>query len=200
SEARFDALDGSSKEPFRITVKIAPGAVHPVPTSDAAPTGSLGTKRHKAQLASNFQVTIPSVDCTRVTRVEPIVISASGGKMSCANLVLSVAEPGTKDFVDWHRQTVVEGKTGADTEKSVTIQLLSPNKDVELTLQGRGVGILAVRPVPNEPGSEAVRRVAVEMYVQRWELNPTGSDSAPAKPADEASTPKVKPPPRKPRG
>ena len=216
SEVRFDALDAGSKEPAKVQVKIAPGAIHSVPGSDSAPKAPPDTKQKKI-LASNFRVTIPGMDCSKVARVEPIVIirtetdsagvnriaTGAGGKMSCANLVLTVAESSSKDFVDWHRQSVIEGKSGPDMEKTATIELLSPNmKDAELTLEANGVGILAVRPVTSESGAEAVRRMAVEMYVERWNLKPAGgsADSTPASPPTDSGTPKVKPPPRKPRG
>ena len=199
AEVHFDALDGSSKEPASVQVKIAPGVLRSV-APDAAPKMSLDAKRQKGSLTSNFRVAIPGVDCARVSRIEPIVITAggNGGKISCANLVLMVSEAGAKDFVDWHRQVIIDGRTGPETEKTATIQLLSPNmKDVELTLEANGVGILAVRPGAMESGSESVRRVAVEMYVERWALKPAGGANAPATPAPEGSTPK--PAPRKPR-
>jgi hypothetical protein len=216
SEVRFDALDAGSKEAAKAQVKIAPGTIRSVPAADSAPKVSPEGKSQKRLLASNFRVAIPSVDCSKVSHVEPIVITRAasevgkntrdamdaGGKMSCANLVMTVSEAGAKDFVDWHRQCVVEGKTGPEMEKTATIELLSQNmKDVELTLEANGVGILAVRPVANEPGSESVRRVAVEMYVERWALKPPGGSNAtenPENPPAEGSTPKKPAPRRKP--
>jgi hypothetical protein len=211
TEVRFEALDGSSKEPARMQVKIAPAAVRSVSGSDSAPKVSPDGKQKKGLLASNFRVTIPGVDCTKVSRIEPIVITRAAiesaginrtpteerGKMSCTNLVITVSEVAAKDFVDWHRQAVIEGKAGPEMEKTATIELLSPNtKDVELTLEGNGVGILAVRPVTSEAGTESVRRVAVEMYVERWALKPTGASSPTENPPSDGSTP-TKPPPRR---
>ncbi|MDQ6886169.1 MAG: phage tail protein [Gemmatimonadota bacterium] len=139
-------------------------------------------------LPSNFRVTIDNLPTTRVAKIDAftlrrtIVENAVGemrdyqkqpARLEFPNLKLTIGEVDIKDWAAWADDFIVKGNNGQDKEKTLTLEILSPNlKDVLLTLTASGVGIVAVRPVPSAAGSENIRRSEVELYVENWTLGP----------------------------
>jgi hypothetical protein len=94
--------------------------------------------------------------------------STSSGQ-SVGDLVLTVSSAKSKPFADWHEEFVVKGNNSQDREKTATIELMSADmKNALLTLEGSGVGIIAVRP--ESGGSDSAKRVQVQMYVEQWRV------------------------------
>src|SRR5262249_31983377 len=72
SEVSFPALDSSSKEMAKISVKLAPGRTTRKTVSS---TASLPAARIQSRwLASNFRLAVEGVDCSRVSRVGAITV------------------------------------------------------------------------------------------------------------------------------
>jgi hypothetical protein len=183
TEIAFPALDASSKEPARVKLTFQPRQITSKKGDGSKATVAGGPKDTKRATGSAFRVTIPGVDCSGVSRVEPVTVrykpaeNAAGearapksqaGAATAGDLVLSVAESKAAGFAQWATEFLIEGNNGDDREKTVTVELLSPDmKSTILALEGHGVGIYALKP----PGGGAdPRRVEAQMYVERWQL------------------------------
>jgi hypothetical protein len=74
---------------------------------------------------------------------------------------------------------VIKGINGDDQEKTLTIELLDATlRNTAMTITGTGVGILALRPVVQPPGSTA-KRVQAELYVERMQIKMNGLNLIP---------------------
>ncbi len=193
SEQRFDkaiitsttipAMDGSSKEPAYLTVTIAPGVIQNGPGSGSREEYSAVGKsqQQKAWLPCNFKLEIDGIDCTRVGRIEPFTVGQSVGtdmkaletaqvsrRINFPNLKLTVSEVGAQSFIDWHKASVVEGK---GVERNGRLTLFGPTQQgVLLQIKFYNLGIFSLEPSKAEASADQVKRVEVELYVERMEL------------------------------
>jgi hypothetical protein len=179
TEIQFPQLDAASKEAARVLVTLQPEQIK---SGGGKSSGSkeASAKQRQAQ-ASNFRVKVGELDGSGVSKVEAISIrmkspetpdsrsrSTSSGQ-SVGDLVLTVSSAKSKPFADWHEEFVVKGNNSQDREKTATIELMSADmKNALLTLEGSGVGIIAVRP--ESGGSDSAKRVQVQMYVEQWRV------------------------------
>lgn len=156
-EVSFPAVDATSKEPAKLTIKVAPELTREAKgtgTQVMAPPSQAG----RVALASNFRLSIEEVDCARVTGIGPITIKQKiaetevGGRVDLeptgfveiGELVVTVAGDGA-DFVAWHKDFVVNGSASA-TEKTGKLELLAPDmKTVLFTLTFAGLGIFNLK-------------------------------------------------------
>ena len=93
------------------------------------------------------------------------------------NLRVTFAEATAQTWVDWFDDFVVRGRSGDVEEKSGSIVFLAPNLTDELgrvTLEN--VGIFSLGATPAESGSETIRRLAADLYVERMglQIGPAG--------------------------
>lgn len=174
TEIGWPALDGSSRDPFQLTVRIAPGHVERerggggnVPVSPKA----------KQALASNFAVELGDLNLKRVARVAPLIVrrpvtEEALGAVEIPDLELTLAEVGSESVADWHRTFVVEGDNGQAREKAGSISLLDPaGKRTVLRLDLAGVGIFALERAP-AASADAVARLTARMYCEEMRLAP----------------------------
>jgi hypothetical protein len=184
TELVLPALDASSKEPARIKLTFQPADLQTKDGEGKKATVPGGGKDAKRAIVSNFRVTIPGIDCSGVTRVEPITIkaqlsnAATGAQlrvppqvegMLAGDLVLGVAEGKPGGFAQWADDFL----KGNGEEKTVTVELLSPDlKSAVLTLEGTGVGIYALKPPAAGAATDKLRRAEAHLYVERWQVKP----------------------------
>ena len=132
---------------------------------------------------SNFTVKIPGVVTTGVMKVENLALTRevtaenlgsqriemkNPTKPSIPNVVLTVTEATAKDFWTWYDSFLIKGDNGQEKERTIEVQLMGPDmKSSVLTLQGTGVGMVAMRPLV---GNDNMARVEVELYVTRWAI------------------------------
>jgi hypothetical protein len=177
-------VDASSKEPARVKLTFQPRQITSKKGDGSKATVAGGPKDTKRATGSAFRVTIPGVDCSGVSRVEPVTFKykpaenaaaearapkSQAGTATAGDLVLSVAESKAADFAQWATEFLIEGNNGDDREKTVTVELLSPDmKSTILAIEGHGVGIYALKPPGS--GADATRRAEAQMYVERWQL------------------------------
>lgn len=182
TRADFGPLDASSKDVATVTLTIQPSTAPKDAASDARSESakSASGEKQKLALASNFRFSIPGVDCSRIAKVESFSISraapASGtGRSSnkpteadCSNITLIFRGP-SADLTNWHRAFVIDGKSSE--EKTLRLEMLSQDmKTVLLTLDARGVGILAARESSTGDNRDAAPSVDAELYVEGWTL------------------------------
>ena len=131
SEVTIPALDGSSKEPAYLTVKLSPENTR---TAKRAGTiGKVPVGKQKAFVASNFRVAIDGLDCTKVSKVDSFTIkvavsaddigevrirSRKAATPEFPNLKITLAEASAKTWDAWFEDFVVKGNNGDANEKS----------------------------------------------------------------------------------
>jgi hypothetical protein len=173
-------LDAGNRDPCYIEITLAPERTQRV---EGGSTDSRMAAKQERCLRSNFAVKIPGVVTNGVSKVENIAMirelapdnagqmreaTKNPGKVNIPNVVLTVTEASAKDFWSWYDSFLIKGDNGQDKEKTIDIQLMGPDmKTSVLTLQGTGVGIVAMRPLA---GNDNVPKVEVELYVEKWAI------------------------------
>jgi phage tail-like protein len=177
-------LDASSKEACYIEVTLAPERTRRV--EGGAGEGIVASKLQRC-LRSNFTVKIPGITTNGVFKVEGLAmtreiapdnlgvqreVTKHPTKTSVSNVVLTVSEATARDFWNWYDSFLLKGENSQEKEKTIEIQLMGPDmKSSTLTLQGSGVGMVAMRPLSGS--GENVARVEVELYVDKWAIGGT---------------------------
>ena len=175
-EVSFSALDAASKEPAKLTIKIAPESTKTTKGTGAqvvAPSSNPG----RVARASSFRLTIDGIDCTRVAGIGPITIRQKiaetevGGRVDLeptgfveiGELVLALSGDDT-DFVAWHKHFVVDDSASA-SEKKGKLELLAPDMKTALfTLTFAGLGIFNLKRENVE--AERVPRLRASIYCE----------------------------------
>jgi hypothetical protein len=174
-------LDASSKDACSIEITLTPERTRRV--EGGAAGASMMSKQERCT-RSTFTVKIPGVVTTGVSKVENLALTRevtadnlgeqriatkSPAKPSIPNVVLTVNEATAKDFWSWYDSFLIKGDNGQEKEKTIDVQLMSPDmKSVFLTLQGTGVGMVAMRPVSGT--GDSIAKVEVELYVTKWAI------------------------------
>ena len=191
SEIGFPALDAASKDAAKMTIKIKPEITRVQTTSGggASISGKYATNPlvQKKWLPANFRLKIDGLDCTKVNKIEAIVVKQkiiehAVGEMrdyeqepahlEVPNLVITLAESHSDEFYKWHDDFVIKGNNGDDKEKGGSLEYLTPNlKEVLFTLTFKHLGIFKLTPEKVEAGSENIRRVKAEMYCEDIAFN-----------------------------
>jgi phage tail-like protein len=184
TEVGFPALDASSKDAAKMTIKISPETTSMVPK----PGGKLPvetaqrTMTQKKWLPANFRLEIAGMDCTRVNKIEAITIKQKiaenpvgemrtpmkePAKLEIPNLVISLPEQHAASLLAWHKESLVGGKAAAASRKSGKLEYLAQDgREALFTLDFHNLGIFKVTPDKVEGGSENIRRVKAEMYCE----------------------------------
>jgi phage tail-like protein len=185
TEIGFPALDASSKDAAKMTIKLKPETTRYATGGTGGPTAStykIDASVQKKWLPANFRLKIDGTDCTRVNKIEAIVVKQKTvenpvgelrdyeqepASVEIPNLVITLAESHSKEFADWHKSFVIDGANGEDKEKGGTLEYLAPDlKTVLFTLTFDHLGIFKLTPEKVEAGSEQIRRVKAEMYCE----------------------------------
>ncbi|MFO1053736.1 MAG: hypothetical protein U1F36_16090 [Planctomycetota bacterium] len=178
SRVEFPALEASSKDIYRVDLTFQPGRTA---YSSGGEMKASANSKAKRPIASNFRVTVGSLDCSRVSSVGAFTISfdvqqqqASTGMSRIrssgasapqfGDLVLKLGDAAAQPFYDWHRDAVIEQK--ADNKPvTASIELLSADmKNTLFRIDFSGVGIFACRRLPAE--SERPAMAQPEMFVE----------------------------------
>jgi phage tail-like protein len=195
TETTIPAADASSKEPAYITLKFAPETTRITKPNSAASSkseyGTYGKNEQKVWLPCNFKLEIDGIDCSKVNRIEPFTVkqtlatSSVGsardtvkepGKLEFPNLKITIPESAAQPFLDWHESFVIKGNNDEKAEKGGTLTFLMPSRPEPLAqIKFYNLGIFRVQPEKNEANSDSVKRVQVELYVERMEFVPGAS-------------------------
>jgi hypothetical protein len=187
TETTIPAMDGSSKEPAYITLKFAPEITRMVKASgNKKDYGELGKGEQKVWLPSNFKLEIAGLDCTKVNKIDSFTVKQTAvtddigaardylkepGKLEFPNLKITLAETTAQSWIAWHEDFVIKGNNDETREKSGTLSLLSPNRqDVLAQIKFYNMGIFRLQPEKAEANADTIKRVQVELYVERMEF------------------------------
>ena len=190
TEIGLPALDATSKETAKMTIKFSPElcsleysggtrSVQPVP---------LSPPKQKLWTPSNFRVRIDGLEdvCRNISKVEAITIKQNvientiGEKLifdkepaqiDFPNVILTVPESDAEKWYKWHKEFVIEGKSYSASEKQGGIEYLSSDLAQTLfTLGLENLGIIKFTPDKAEAGSEKIRSVKIEMYCEKMKF------------------------------
>jgi hypothetical protein len=169
--ATIPAMDGTSKSPCHLALRLDPAETRRRPTS--GPVAELGPKPKKLWLPANFRFEIDGLDTTRVSKVEPLTIaSGEKGTVDFPDVRALLAESGSQTWFAWHEEFVLEGKNDELNEKSGSLVFLSPDLQTELgrvTLSGLGIYRLTPERAREQTAAQ-IRRLVAGLYCQRMEL------------------------------
>lgn len=184
TETTLPACDASSKEPAYMNVKFMPEwSQHKAGGGKARSTFNVD---QKLWLPSNFRFELGGLDCTRVNKIESFTVKQGTKRIEIGKGRNYQVEPTSLEFPNlsvtlslatadawfkWHEDFVVKGKNESDNEKIGSITLLSPKRDRELLTIGlKGVGISNIVVDKGDAGSDSIKRVKAELYVEEMEF------------------------------
>jgi phage tail-like protein len=181
SEIGFPALDASSKDAAKMTIKIMPETTR-MKTGSGKQLGKVEAKIQKKWLPSNFRLKIDGLDCTRVNKIDAIVVrqkiidnpvgelrdyQKEPAHLEIPNLVVTLAESHADTWYKWHEDFVINGDNGADKEKNGTLEYLTPDlKESLFTITFSHAGIFKLDLEKPEAGVDTIRRVKAELYIE----------------------------------
>lgn len=179
TEIGFPALDAASKNVGYLSLRLSPESVRTQKAGGGAKLAPASLKQRNFQ-ASNFRVELQGLDCSRVSKVDAIVIKQTASRergdrrdarvataLELPNLRMTVSGPTADAFLAWHEDFVVRGMNDASKEKTGSIVFLNAARTAEiLRLELGGVGIFAMRREPAETDSDRIRHFVAEMYVE----------------------------------
>ena len=89
-----------------------------------------------------------------------------------SNLVFTVPESHAGPLYDWFEEFAINGKNSQEYEKTGYIEYMSPNmRETYFRLNLDNIGIFKLTADKLEAGSEVIRRVKAEMYVERMSFD-----------------------------
>lgn len=203
-EIRFPALDASSRDGYHLTLLFQPESVRDLMGTPPALPSPSGPAR-KASVTGNFQLQVPGLDATHVSRVEAFTITQRAINDSVAasyrdysrptpsltlpNFVFSVGQQFSADWIAWRDDFVTKGNNGDAQEKSGTLSLLAPDLTPLLTLQLSHLGIVRAS-LSISLATDATPKVEAELYCESISISTTPAASAnqPLATADKKST------------
>jgi hypothetical protein len=183
TEIGFPALDGSSKDPAFLTVKIQPEQIRPKKISGKI--GSKANAKQKQSLTSNFRLTVDGVDCSKVSEISGFTIKQNYEQddlgihrdvriiptsLEFSNLSVMFSAVTAQSWQDWFDDFVVQGNNGDDKEKLGSIEYLAPNlQDVLMAVKLLNVGIYSLKT--EKAGTDQVMRMTAELYCEQMTLD-----------------------------
>jgi phage tail-like protein len=201
TEVTVPKLDGASKDPAFLTVKLSPELVR-TKKGDGKATGTIGKNEQKLFLPSNFRVTIDGLDCTKIATVDALTVKQHAATDDIGdardmerepavtefpNLKIALAANGADSWRTWFSDFVINGKNGQENEKSGKIELLSPNRQTVLaTITLLGLGIYRLDDDWTGEAADKVRRVHAELYCEQMRYSIGVAKLAAPAPAERA--------------
>ena len=187
TEIGFPALDASSKDVAKMTIKFAPEYTRTAKGGQVQPPPGAGIKQ-KAWLCSNFKLTIGGLDCTRVNKIDAIVIKQIvqndmvgitrdpvkvPSHVEIPNLAFTTSVMGDDDLIAWHEDFVINGRSIAANEKNGSLTLMTPDlRDTLLTINFHSLGVFKCTPEKMEAGADTIGRIRAEMYCNQIDILP----------------------------
>ena len=182
TETGMPALDGSSKDAALIDVTFTPETTR-LNRKVSGPVVAAVAAKQKQWIVSNFRLTIDGLDCSRVSKIEALVVKQKfvenpvgenrdyqkePGALEFPNLAVTLAESSAESWYTWFEDFVVKGNNGQAQEKNGKLEYLSPNlQDVLFTVEFKHLGIFKLEPDNGVQNADNIVRLRAEMYVEQ---------------------------------
>ncbi len=185
TEVGIPALDGSSKDPIYLSVKIEPERLRHEKESGAKLEAKFGVKT-KRWVACNFRVDIGDLPCSRVSKVDAFKLTQKTARdqvgqfreatlhpthVEVDNIKLTISSADSGPWETWFRSFVIDGNCSDSDELTGSITLLGPNHKDELgRIELSHIGIIKMEQEAHEANKDSVARFIVELYVEEMKL------------------------------
>ena len=185
TEVGLPAMDGSSKDPCKLTLKGQPVLYRYRPVDGSKLTAGSDVSA-KQWLASNFRLELGDLPCEKVSKVdaltwkqgttkdevgvfrEPTILPT---KVEVSNITLTISTADLEPWMEWHKSFVIDGKCTDADELSGSLTYLAPDLTDEF---GRvaffNVGIISLRQEPAEMNKDTISRFTVELYCEKMAI------------------------------
>ena len=167
------ACDASSRTPGSLALTFAAQTA-----TDVVWTGTLtgSPSQQKTWLPSNFRLEINGLDCTRVSKIEAITMTAAPNvdgtpTFEFPNLAITFAASTLSSWKTWFDAFIVSGTV----EKSGTLTLLAANSTELAVLRFNNVGIFRLDPDPESATADTIVKARAELYVGGMRFTKLGS-------------------------
>lgn len=178
-----DAAEGKSAA--SLTLRIAPQSTRLAGPSGKKSPGTLGTKQ-KAISSGNFRFNVQGLEnaCARISKVQGIAAKRTKavdtvgqqrlqeiktGVLDCSLVSIFLPESDAGPFYAWLDDTILKGRPNG--ERAGLLEWLDPTlKNVLVSAQLGGLGILRYAPEPVKVGVEKIGLVQVDMYCETLNL------------------------------
>jgi hypothetical protein len=193
AETTFPVLDGSSKESAYIKCKIQPERVVTKKLSGGGQvSGRIGPKTaQKMWTSSAFRLNIDTIDDMKyVNKIDSFTIKQGIKKsytgadrfpqceptgITFPNISGTVSLEYADKLLQWHHDYIVQGKQDRQSQKTGSLEFLSPDRKQTLfQINLFEVGLAFAGIEPSTANQEAIKRVKFELYVHRMELGGGG--------------------------
>jgi hypothetical protein len=190
TETSFPALDGSSKDPFYMGIKFqAERVAQRILQPGAKKVKGNFDMTQKKWVPSMFKLTMDGLDCTHVNKIDAFTIKQGTKKVETGpdrvyqleptnleypNLSITMSMSHAASWLTWHDDFVLKGNNTPDKEKSGHIVLMSSNRQELMDITLKQCGIYNMVPDKSDAGSDAIRRVKVDIYVEEMEIKYLG--------------------------
>jgi hypothetical protein len=185
-ETTFPALDGASREAAYMKVKLQPERV----VSRKTNSGQLAPRvsdKQKMWLPSSFRLDIEGLpEMQYVNKIESFTIKQTvkkfytgeeryaqiePTKIEFPSLVCTMALDYADALLKWHEQYVRVGNTDPKAQKTGALEFLTPDKKKVIFRIGLfGVGVPNLQIVQSTAGSDQIKRVKFELFVERMAM------------------------------
>jgi len=179
SEVTIPALDGGSKEPAYVRMKVEQEATSFFARSGRLPSGRGST----SPPAVTWKFEADGLETSRVNKIEAItikqkIVEFSDGtsrdyqkeptSVEIPNLAVWLpADESSKSWLEYFDSFVIKGNNTEDQEKTGSLAFFDAGKGGELArLTFSHLGIFKLTPEKVESGGENIRRIKAEMYCE----------------------------------
>jgi hypothetical protein len=129
----FPTLDASSKEPVYLSVHFSPENIQAKKGTGKLTLDSLG--KQVLWRTSHFRLEIDGLETDHVRRIDPFTVETAPGperwKINFPDLKVYIAPP-AQDWIDWHKDFVLDGHHGEKNEKNGRLLFVAPDLETEL--------------------------------------------------------------------
>jgi hypothetical protein len=203
TETILPALDGSSKEPANLGIKFQAESLKNIigkgdTVSQDLAKNVVGVQ--KQWLPANFRFVVDGLDaaCKRVNKVDSFTVKQGAKRLEVGAERVYQLEPASLEFPNlsatfsiadadkwfqWHEDFVVKGNNNTEQEKTGHITYLTPSLEeiCRIDLYGVGIHNLTVEKSQAQSGDQ-IKRVKVELYVERMEFKWDGGGGSAGSP------------------
>ena len=182
TEVTFPTLDGSSKEAAYVTVTMAPEKVK-YSKGDGSQMAAPKASATKRWLSSNFRIELGDLPTKRVSKIDSFTWkrdvvkdevgtfrepTRSLGQIWVPDLELTISNADVREWEDWYRSFVIDGRSDDSAEKTGKIEFLSPDLTTVIgSIDLMNVGLIALQTEDAAANKEEVARFTVELYVEQ---------------------------------
>ncbi len=190
TEIGFPALDATSKDPAKLTLKFSPEWTRTKKGTGkvTVPSYALGQGQQKKWNTSNFRLRIDGLEtaCERVNKVDGLtvkqkVVDNALGEMRLVtrepagleipNLVFTTSESHSHELYKWENDFLIQGNCTDDDEKTGSLEFLTHDlQDTLFTVNFAHIGLFKLTADKMESHNESIRRLKAEMYVEQMKF------------------------------